>query len=101
VVYRAFDDANPGVTKASWGPITEAEIVDPLTSKFKLKKPFVALIPFLADSFSSIICDSNKDADGFGTTVAIGSGSWAFESWTKGDRIVLKKVAAQLVDKAC
>jgi hypothetical protein len=43
----------------------------------------IALIPFLADSFSSIICDSNKDTDGFGTTVAIGSGPWAFESWTK------------------
>ncbi len=51
----------------------------------------MALIPFLADSFSSIICDSNKGVDGFGTTSAIGSGPWKLESWTKGDKIVLKK----------
>jgi peptide/nickel transport system substrate-binding protein len=90
-VDRAFDAANPSVTKASWGPITSAEVVDPLTVKLKLDKPFVALIPFLADSFSSIVCDSNKGLQGFGTTTAIGSGPWKLTSWTKGDRIVLAK----------
>ena len=49
------------------------------------------MIPFLADSFSSIICDSN--GAGFGTTAAIGSGPWKLKSWTKGDRIVLEKNA--------
>ena len=93
-VERAFDSANPSVTKASWGPITGVEVVNPLTVKLKLDKPFVALIPFLADSFSSIICDSNKAVQGFGTTVAIGSGPWKLTSWTKGDRIVLAKNAA-------
>ena len=44
-VERAFDSANPSVTKASWGPITGVEVVDPLTVKLKLDKPFVALIP--------------------------------------------------------
>ena len=92
-VERAFDSANPSVTKASWGPITSAEVVDPLTVKLKLDKPFVALIPFLADSFSSIICDTNKGVQGFGTTAAIGSGPWKLTSWTKGDKIVLAKNA--------
>ncbi len=86
---RAFDAASPSVTKASWGPITGVEVVDPLTVKLTLETPFVALVPFLADSFSSIICDTN-DA-GFGTTAAIGCGPWKLESWTKGDRIVLKR----------
>ncbi|MCB1498714.1 MAG: ABC transporter substrate-binding protein [Bauldia sp.] len=86
---RAFDDANPSVTKASWGPITGVEVVDPLTVKLTLESPFVALVPFLADSFSSIICDTN--GEGFGTTAAIGSGPWKLESWTKGDKIVLKR----------
>ena len=90
-VERAFDDANPSVTKASWGPITGVEAVDPLTVKLTLEKPFVALIPFLADGFSSILCDSNAGKDGFGTSVAIGSGPWKLDSWTKGDRIVLDK----------
>ncbi len=88
---RAFDATNPSVTKSSWGPISKAEVVDPLTVKLTLDTPFVALVPFLADSFSSIICDSNKDAAGFGTTAAIGSGPWKFVSWTKGDKIVLAK----------
>lgn len=88
----AFSDKTPSVTKGSWGPITSAEVIDNLTIKLSLEKPFVAMIPFLADSFSSIICDSN--GDGFGTTSAIGSGPWKLKSWTKGDRIVLEKNAA-------
>ena len=63
-VDRAFDEADPSVTQASWGPITGAEVVDPLTVRLTLEEPFVALIPFLADSFSSIICDSNEGAEG-------------------------------------
>jgi len=90
-VERAFDDESPSVTQASWGPITNVEVIDPHTVKLTLESPFVALVPFLADSFSSIICDSNKDADSFGTSTAIGSGPWKLESWTKGDKIVLKK----------
>jgi peptide/nickel transport system substrate-binding protein len=89
-VDRAFDPANPSVTKASWGPITKVEVLDPLTVQFDLSKPFVALVPFLADSFSSIVCKANNGQAGFGTSSAIGSGPWAFVSWTKGDKIVLK-----------
>ena len=69
----AFDEQTPSVTKGSWGPISGVEVVDALTVKLTLETPFVALIPFLADSFSSIICDSNAGSDGFGTTSAIGS----------------------------
>jgi len=90
-VDRAFDATNPSVTKSSWGPITQAEVIDPLTIKLSLERPFVALVPFLADSFSSILCDSNKNVEGFGTSAAIGSGPWKFVSWTKGDKIVMEK----------
>ena len=88
---RAFDAANPSLTKASWGPISKVTVVDPLTVTLDLETPFVALVPFLADSFSSIICDSNQGAEGFGTTTAIGSGPWKLESWTKGDKIALAR----------
>ena len=88
---RAFDAANPSLTKASWGPISQVTVVDPLTVTLDLETPFVALVPFLADSFSSIICDSNQGAEGFGTTTAIGSGPWKLESWTKGDKIALAR----------
>ena len=90
-VEKAFSKSSPSLTKGSWGPITKVEVLNPLTVRFHLKTPFVALISFLADSFSSIICDSNKGKSGFGTSVAIGSGPWEFVSWNKGDRIVLKK----------
>jgi peptide/nickel transport system substrate-binding protein len=90
-VERAFDPANPSVTQSSWGPIARAVVVDPLTVRLELETPFVALVPFLADSFSSIVCDSNGGQSGFGTTSAVGSGPWKLASWTKGDRIVLEK----------
>ncbi|SHG61876.1 peptide/nickel transport system substrate-binding protein [Kaistia soli DSM 19436] len=90
-VDRALDAANPSVTKASWGPISKVDVIDPTTVKFTLDKPFVALVPFLADSFSSIICKSNKGVEGFGTTSAVGSGPWKLVSWTKGDKIVLAR----------
>ena len=85
----AFSESTPSLTKGSWGPISSAEVIDSLTIKLTLEKPFVAMIPFLADSFSSIICDTN--GEGFGTTSAIGSGPWKLESWSKGDRIELEK----------
>ena len=55
---RAFGD-NPSLTKTSWGPITSVEVVDPLTFKVSMSSKFGAFIPFLADSFSSMVCDSN------------------------------------------
>lgn len=90
-VDRALSEDEPSLTKASWGPINSAEVVDPLTIKLTLETPFVALIPFLADSFSSIVCDSNAELEGFGTDAAIGSGPWQLVSWTKGDRIELAR----------
>ena len=90
-IEKAFDSKNPSLTKGSWGPITEVKVINPLEIELTLEKPFVALISFLADSFSSIICDSNKNQTGYGTSVAIGSGPWKFNSWAKGDRIVLEK----------
>lgn len=90
-VDRALSDDSPSLTKASWGPIMSVEVVDDLTVQFTLETPFVALVPFLADSFSSIICDSNAELTGYGTDAAIGSGPWVLDSWTKGDRIVLGK----------
>jgi peptide/nickel transport system substrate-binding protein len=91
-VDRAFDPQRPSVTKTSWGPIESATVVDPTTIKIRMKSRFAAFIPFLADSFSSIICDSNAaKGDAFGSSAAIGAGPWKFVSWTKGDRIVLER----------
>lgn len=91
-VDRAFDDARPSLTRASWGPIEEVTVIDPLTVKFTLASRFGAFIPFLADSFSSIICDTEANrGEGYGTSVAVGAGPFKLVSWVKGDRLVLER----------
>ncbi len=88
---RALSDDKPSITKASWGPITDVEVIDPLTVKFKLASPFGAFVPFMADQFTSMLCDSNAEAEDFGVSSAIGTGPWKFVSWTKGSEIVLAR----------
>ncbi|MBB4120362.1 ABC transporter substrate-binding protein [Martelella radicis] len=90
---RALGDDNPSLTKASWGPITSVDKIDDLTVSFKFSEPFGAFVPFMADQFTSMLCDSNADAEGFGVSTAIGTGPWKFASWTKGSEIVLDKNA--------
>jgi peptide/nickel transport system substrate-binding protein len=87
---RAIFADNPSITKASWGPVTAVDKVDNLTVKFTLSKPFGAFVPFMADQFTAMLCDSNADHDDFGVSSAIGTGPWMLESWTKGSQIVLK-----------
>jgi peptide/nickel transport system substrate-binding protein len=86
---RAFDAEKPSLTKASWGQITNVEAVDRLNVRVTLESPFGAFIPFLADQFTSMLCDSNAEASGFGVTSAVGTGPWKLVSWTKGSEIVL------------
>lgn len=89
---RAFSDSNPSNTKSAWGPITSVTAADDLNIEFKFSTPFGAFIPFMADPFASMVCDSNADlGEGFGTTGAIGTGVWVVESWIKGDKIELSR----------
>ncbi|GMG85017.1 ABC transporter substrate-binding protein [Paralimibaculum aggregatum] len=86
---RALFSDNPSLTKASWGEVTAVDKVDALTVSFKLAKPFGAFVPFMADQFTAMLCDSNAGADDFGTGSAIGTGPWQLASWTKGSELVL------------
>ncbi len=89
---RALDDKNPSLTKSAWGPITGVETPDPLTVVVTFSKPFGAFIPFMADPFSSMLCDSDEAlGDAFGVSKAIGTGPWKLVEWVKGDKIVLEK----------
>ena len=90
---RALFGDNPSLTKASWGDITSVDKVDDLTVSFKMSQPFGAFVPFMADQFTSMLCDSNADVADFGTGSAIGTGPWKLASWTKGSEIVLEKNA--------
>lgn len=89
-VDRALFGETPSLTRTSWGPIETVEVVDPLTVKITMSDRFAAFLPFLADSFSSMVCDS-VDPETFGSTTAIGSGPFALVEWRKGDEVVLER----------
>jgi len=89
-VDRAFDSAKPSLTKTSWGPVKTVEVIDPLTVKISMSSRFGAFLPFLADSFSSMVCDSNTGSD-FGSASGIGTGPFKLVDWVKGDQVVLEK----------
>lgn len=89
---RATSEDNPSVTSGAWGPISSVDVVDAQTVKFTFSEPFGAFVSFMADPFSSQICDSVEDlGDDFGVSAAVGTGPWQLVSWTKGDEIVLEK----------
>lgn len=90
---RALFGDNPSLTKASWGKVSSVDKVDDLTVSFKLEAPFGAFVPFMADQFTSMLCDSNADAADFGTDTAVGTGPWKFASWTKGSELILESNA--------
>lgn len=85
---RAFGDT-PSLTRTSWGPIESVEVVDPLTVRISMGSRFGAFLPFLADSFSSMVCDTN-DPGTFGASTAVGTGPFKLVEWTKGDEVVLE-----------
>jgi peptide/nickel transport system substrate-binding protein len=89
-VDRAFDEKTPSLTKTSWGPISGVEVVDDLTVTFTFESRFGPFLPFLADSFSSMVCDSNDPAT-FGSSTGIGAGPFKLVEWVKGDQVVLAK----------
>ncbi|MEQ8968336.1 MAG: ABC transporter substrate-binding protein [Azospirillaceae bacterium] len=86
---RAFGE-NPSLTKTAWGPITEVTVVDPLTVSVAMDSRFGAFLPFLADSFSSMVCDTNDPAT-FGSETGIGTGPFSLVEWRKGDQVVLER----------
>lgn len=80
------DSVNP--SKDIFESIESVETPDPLTVVIKMKKPDAFFLFGMAQGDASIIAEGTEEAN---KTAPVGSGPYRFESWTRGDRIVLAK----------
>ena len=53
-VEKAFSKSSPSLTKGSWGPITNVEVLNPLTVRFNLKTHLLHLFHFLLTVFQQL-----------------------------------------------
>ena len=89
---RALDRSNPSATYANWGPVTQVDVVDPFTVTFQFSEPFSAFVPFMADPFASMLCDSVTDQGAtFGLQTTVGTGPWKVMDWQRGDEMILER----------
>jgi peptide/nickel transport system substrate-binding protein len=81
--------------------VAKVEAIDPTTLKITLKKPnvfFLGNLPKLAIVSPKAVSDKKTASDAwakdFFATNGVGTGPYKFESWTKGNQIVLTKNTA-------
>ena len=108
VVFGGFATYNPDSGAPKESLYKSCEATDASTAVLTLTKPSATFIPALSQQAFSIASpkaltefkadEGTTDADGvftpsgtFGTEHPIGTGPLMFESWTRNDRIVLKK----------
>ena len=79
-------------SQAFLGPFERAEIVDRLTIRLHFKKPYPALLDGLETGYLAIVSPAAVKQHGkeFGQH-PVGTGPYVFESWTRGQQVVLKK----------
>jgi peptide/nickel transport system substrate-binding protein len=72
--------------------IDSVAVVDPLTVRFTLKYPHAPFLVRLADVSTTIVSPKAVMAmkEGFANT-PVGTGQYRFESWDRGNRIVLRR----------
>ncbi len=80
------DSVNP--SKDIFESIESVEATNPLTVVIKMKKPDAFFLFGMAQGDASIIEEGTEETN---KTAPVGSGPYRFESWTRGDRIVLAK----------
>jgi peptide/nickel transport system substrate-binding protein len=70
-------------------PVTEVEVVDPLTVRVKTSEPFAELIDVLASYVEMLPPKASADAAEF-VKKPVGSGPYKFVSWTPNDKFVVE-----------
>jgi peptide/nickel transport system substrate-binding protein len=87
-IARFKDPELKNVYAGQLAPVTEVEVVDPLTVHIKTEKPFALLAEVLAaycEMLPQAITSGEVDAG----QQAIGTGAYEFVEWTPGDRMVM------------
>jgi len=90
---RVWDKSAGGASGPAFlGPFDRAEVVDRLTVRLHFKKPYPALLDGLETGYLAIVSPAavQKHGKEFGQHPA-GTGPYLFESWTRGQQVVLKK----------
>jgi peptide/nickel transport system substrate-binding protein len=77
------------VPKYGFDLVQSMETPDPYTIKFVLSKPSYIFPSDMSMVFNAIVSPDCLDAEGEKVVKAIGTGPFKFESWTKGQEIVL------------
>jgi peptide/nickel transport system substrate-binding protein len=85
-------DMKGSMRKSELAQVTEVEVVDPLTVRIRLAKPFSPIVAALADRSGMLVSptQARKLDDKFGTA-PVCVGPWAFVERIAQDRIVLEK----------
>jgi peptide/nickel transport system substrate-binding protein len=79
------------VYAAQLAPVTEVEVVDPLTVRMKTEAPFALLAEVLA-SYCEILPRAILDGEVDPAQQAIGTGPYKFVEWTPGESMVMEAV---------
>ncbi|MBI4277181.1 MAG: ABC transporter substrate-binding protein, partial [Armatimonadetes bacterium] len=96
---RVMDKEHPAYKWGKWSfvvgnvaMIKSVEAVDPTTVRFTLKFPHAPFLVRLADVSTSIVSPKavNEEKEGFATK-PVGTGQYTFDSWERGNRIVLRR----------
>ncbi|MEO1523194.1 MAG: ABC transporter substrate-binding protein [Cyanobacteria bacterium J06633_2] len=90
-VEQALGSDRPSHTATNWGAITQLTVIDPHRVDIQFSEPFAPFIPFMADPFASMLCDSTPTSEADDELqVAIGTGPWTVERWTPGKELILE-----------
>jgi peptide/nickel transport system substrate-binding protein len=88
---QALDPDRPSYTVTNWGAITQVDVLNPHQVDVHFAEPFAPFIPFMADPFASMLCDSTTPAEPDDELqVAVGTGPWMVERWTPDTELVLE-----------
>jgi peptide/nickel transport system substrate-binding protein len=90
---RVKDPATGSLSGPSFlGPVDRVEVVDRLTVRLTYPKPYPALLDGLETGYLAIV--SPAAARKFGKEFGqhpVGTGPYTFESWTRGQQVILKR----------